>query len=319
MRCRRQGFTLIELLVVIAIIAILIGLLVPAVQKVRDAADRATCQNNLKQLALAFHTFENAHKRFPLAWTDPNGPAKLNNWAPFILPYVEQGNLVRGYRLDTPWWIAPNRAIVAVQLPVLQCPSTPDPNRMQDKPETTPPNKTGACGDYFTPAGVHPDINLALPAAQQIATSADLRGVICWWTPQNVKNGIGDVRDGTSNSVLLGECAGREDVWRGRVKIPVNFLSTPRVRARGGAWATTDNPYMIGQRVAWDARFGPIPGPIAINNSNEWGHAYYSFHTGGANFAFADGSVRFLGEATSLWALAALTTRAGGEVLLPLD
>jgi prepilin-type processing-associated H-X9-DG protein len=96
---------------------------------------------------------------------------------------------------------------------------------------------------------------------------------------------------------------------------PVNYTSSPRVRARGGAWATTDNPYTIGQRRAWDAAFGPIPGEPKINNSNEWGHAYYSFHTGGANFAFADGSVRFLSESTSLVALAVLTTRAGGEVL----
>ena len=88
-----------------------------------------------------------------------------------------------------------------------------------------------------------------------------------------------------------------------------------RGAARGGAWATTDNPYMIGQRKAWDPAFGPIPGAVRINNSNEWGHCYYSFHAGGANFAFADGSVRSLAEATSLSLLAALTTRAGGEVL----
>ena len=64
---------------------------------------------------------------------------------------------------------------------------------------------------------------------------------------------------------------------------------------------------------AWDAAYGPIPGPITINNSNEWGHCFYSFHTSGANFAFADGSVRFLSESTSLATLAALVTRAGGE------
>src|SRR5438034_225672 len=85
---------------------------------------------------------------------------------------------------------------------------------------------------------------------------------------------------------------------------------TPMVRARGGAWGTTDGPYSIGQRVAWDPTFGPIPGLPGINNSNEWGHCYYSFHPGGANFAFADGTVRFLSTETSLWVLAALTTRA---------
>jgi prepilin-type processing-associated H-X9-DG protein len=110
---------------------------------------------------------------------------------------------------------------------------------------------------------------------------------------------MAQVTDGLSQSILLGECAGREDVWRRGVRTPVNFTSTPKVRARGGAWGTTDNPYTIGQRNAWDPAFGPIPGFVAINNSNEWGHCFYSFHPGGASFAFADGSIRFLSEGIS--------------------
>lgn len=116
-----------------------------------------------------------------------------------------------------------------------------------------------------------------------------------------------------SNTILFGECAGREDVWRRGSMTAVNFTSLPKVRARGGAWATTDNAYEIGQRRAWDAAFGPIPGNLAINNSNEWGHCFYSFHEGGAQFAFADGSVRFIGETINLRVLAGLVTRAGGE------
>ena len=84
-------------------------------------------------------------------------------------------------------------------------------------------------------------------------------------------------------------------------------------RARGGAWATSDNAYTIGQRKPWNASFTDIPGPLAINNSNEWGHCFYSFHEGGANFAFVDGSVRFFAETMDLYTLAILVTRAGGE------
>jgi prepilin-type processing-associated H-X9-DG protein len=168
-------------------------------------------------------------------------------------------------------------------------------------------------GDYFTPAGVHPDINLVLPTTDQVNTASDLRGVICWHSATNTQNTLASILDGTSNSIMVGECAGREDVWRRRIKTPVNFTSTPKVRARGGAWATTDNAYEIGQRKAWDAAFGPIPSPVAINNSNEWGHCFYSFHPGGANFLIADGSVRFLGETISLRLLANLVTRAGAE------
>ena len=312
MRLRHHGFTLVELLVVIAIIATLVSLLLPAVQAAREAARRAQCQNHLKQVSLAFHNFELSRRELPLAFTNQSLPGK-NNWAPFVLPYLEQKNLIDGYDLAIDWWVAPNRPLVATQLKVLQCPSSPFQNRMQDKPETTPPNKTGACGDFFTPAGVHPDINLVLPSADQIGTGNDLRGVICWYSTTNNVNRFADVADGTSNSILLGECAGREDVWRRRQRTMVNFTSTPKVRARGGAWATTDNAYEIGQRVAWDAAFGPIPGPVAINNSNEWGHCFYGFHASGANFAFADGSVRVLSEGTNLRVLANLVTRAGGE------
>jgi prepilin-type N-terminal cleavage/methylation domain-containing protein/prepilin-type processing-associated H-X9-DG protein len=315
MRRRHPGFTLIELLVVIAIIGVLIALLIPAVQKVREAASRASCQNNLRQLALACHAYENVNRHFPLTCPDTFAPPQAFCWSLVTLPHVEQANLARGYDFNVHWWKPPNRAIVMVRLPIMQCSSTPNPDRLQDKPENPPPNKTGACGDYFAPTGVHPDINLSLPAGQQIPATTDLRGVIAWYSPSNQANRIADVTDGLSQSILLGECAGREDVWRGGSMQAVDFAGTPKVRARGGAWATTDNPYTIGQRNAWDPSFGPIPGRVAINNSNEWGHCFYSFHPGGANFAFADGSVRFMGEATSLWMLAAITTRAGREVI----
>ncbi len=308
----RTAFTLVELLVVIAIIGILVALLLPAVQAAREAARRTQCQNNLKQLGLAFHNFESTMKKLPLAYTD-RSVGGANNWVPFVLPYAEQQNLVQAYDVSIDWWRAPNRAFVAQPLKIMQCNSTPIMNRIQDKPETTPPNKTGACGDYFTPAGVHLDINLALPAASQFVAGADLRGAVCWFSATNAENRLAEIVDGTSNTILVGECAGREDVYRGREKFPVNYTSAPKVRARGGAWATTDNAYEIGQRKPWDASFGTIPGQVRINNSNEWGHCFYSFHAGGANFVFADGSVRFLAESIDLYLLAAQVTRNGGE------
>ena len=85
-------------------------------------------------------------------------------------------------------------------------------------------------------------------------------------------------------------------------------------RAQGGAWATNDSPYEIGRRVEWCTGANNVPGTMKINNSNEHGHLYYSFHDGGAAFCFSDGSVRFISDSIDLWTLAAMTTRAGGEV-----
>jgi prepilin-type N-terminal cleavage/methylation domain-containing protein/prepilin-type processing-associated H-X9-DG protein len=325
-RFTKRGFTLVELLVVIAIIGVLVALLLPAIQAAREAARRSQCLNNMKQLGLAFLNYEGAKKEFPLATLNPVAPARgINNWAPFVLPYVEQGNLVVGYDLNEDWWRSPNREIVQNPLALLLCPSTPIQERVQDKPESSPPNKTGACGDYFAPTGVHLEINTSLPADQQFVNYNEklsngsenlvLDGVIAEQYEFNEQNTIKLVTDGLSNSILLGECAGREDVYRGREFYAVDYTGTPAVRARGGAWATTDNPYPIGLRSPWKANFGTIPGTVSINNSNEWGHCFYSFHPSGANFAMADGSVRNFSEDIELRTLADLTTRAGGEVV----
>ena len=326
---RRGAFTLVELLVVIAIIGILVALLLPAIQAAREAARRAQCLNGMKQLGIAFLNYESAKKKFPgaIRRADTVTGRGLNNWAPFVLPYIEEGNLVATYDLKEDWWrdqadgTPGNRAIVQNFLPVLLCPSSPDQHRKQDKPDS-PVNKTGACGDYFAPTGVHTDINNSLSADQQFpvpANSSDtaaqrrLFGVIRWEETdqtRTVANKISSITDGTSKSIMIGECAGREDVWRRGIKNDVNY--TANIRARGGCWATSDNPYEIGQRTAQDK--STIPGAVSINNSNEWGHCFYAFHPGAANFTFADGSVRTISEAVELRLLGEMVTRAGEEV-----
>jgi prepilin-type processing-associated H-X9-DG protein len=311
---------LIELLVVMATVASVLGLLLPAVQKVRAAAARVKCQNNLKQIGLALHNFHDGYSYLPFS---RRASQPQRSWAPDLLPFLEQASIVSGanYNSNENWWRSttysgvpiPNSATVQKSIAVFLCPASPIQPRLQNKTETPPEqNKIGACGDYFTPEGVNSAINAELPAGQQFPSGVNLAGVL---RPYPEVSSLVYVTDGTSSTIMLGECAGREDVWRGRSMKPAAAdKSNPScARARGGAWATNDNPYEIGQRIEWCTNTASIPGPMRINNSNEWGHLYYSFHDSGANFCFADGSVRFLSEGVSLWTLAALTTRAGGE------
>src|SRR5205807_2544427 len=131
---RRSGFTLIELLVVIAIISTLIGLLLPAVQKAREAASRIKCANNLKQLGLALHSFHDSHGHLPATIRPPTsnvGPTPRQGWILFALPYFEQDNLYRQYDFTKNWFDpAGNQSVVSNRIPILQCPSAPNPARV---------------------------------------------------------------------------------------------------------------------------------------------------------------------------------------------
>src|ERR1700760_1701358 len=152
-RPRRQGFTLIELLVVIAIIAVLIGLLVPAVQKVRDAAARIQCQNNLHQIALAAQNYATANGGLPPRCQvyDP-----YRGWCVYLLPYLEQDNLARQYRMDLSFYDPANSALVSLPLKVFVCPATPNGGRTVGLVDVNgnPTGAVGAEGDYFAPNSV---------------------------------------------------------------------------------------------------------------------------------------------------------------------
>lgn len=144
---RSRGFTLIELLVVIAIIAILVGLLMPAVQQAREAARRASCRNNLKQIALAIHNYESAYTVL-----SPRRILTAGNrrgWGPSILPYLEQANLQAQYRFDKDFYAPENASVIRTPLGVFMCPSAPGPRMVTVIQGSV--TSEGAAGDYFGP------------------------------------------------------------------------------------------------------------------------------------------------------------------------
>jgi prepilin-type N-terminal cleavage/methylation domain-containing protein/prepilin-type processing-associated H-X9-DG protein len=311
---RRPGFTLLELLVVIAIIAVLIALLLPAVQKVREAANRMSCTNNLKNLGLALHNYHGVHGKFPPGALGPRGPLfpqyaglKHHSLGSFLLPYVEQASLFREYRWDVSWNDPPNQPFVNVQLKIWQCPSAPA-DRIHDgslvtvtPPGAVPFKGTAACGDYAGMAFVHADLartGLIDPPSSPRDEQGNLEGIFLI----NHSRRLADISDGTSQTIMMGECAGRPQLWHAGKEVTDTWLS-------GGPWASRNLLWCRG--ATHDGR--AFYGECAINCTND--REVYSFHPAGANVVFADGSVHFLRADIGIRIFARLVTRAGGEVI----
>jgi len=312
---KRRGFTLIELLVVIAIIAILIGLLLPAVQKVREAAARLSCQNNLHQLAVAAHNFHSDNNRLPCGINvpigtangmlfptntlyyknggpvqDPPNPNQLTGWPISLLPYIEQGNVYNAMNLTQSQYANCN-GVNSPGATIIQsfiCPSD------------VFGGVSGNRGTYVT-GGVTYSFG--------VISYAGNSGTQAWYVSNMTVDGVfyinsavrlTDITDGDSATLMFGE----------RYHNDPNYPAL--ATSSGWAWAnySAGQDYLAGSLVPINYQAPPKPNQTQTDLRT---NAYGSGHAGGANFALCDGSVRFLSNSTSPILLQQLSTRAGGE------
>jgi prepilin-type N-terminal cleavage/methylation domain-containing protein/prepilin-type processing-associated H-X9-DG protein len=290
----RRAFTLIELLVVIAIVAVLTGLLLPAVQKVRAAAARADCQNRLKQLALALHQFHDARRALPPGHRSATHPDRMpfSGWAVSVLPYLEQPTLAAeaeaAYRADqNPLGTTPHPHLRTV-VPALGCPADPRVRTAQTSLRT---NTVAAFTSYLGVAGRDAD--------------ASRDGVLF----QNSAVRLAEVTDGTSNTLLLGERPPSHDFQFGWWYAGAGQRGTGSADLVLGVREPNRQPVVSGS----ECGPGNYPFRAAGGFDDPCGmFHFWSPHPGGANFALADGAVRFLAYAADP-VLPALATRAGGD------
>ncbi len=289
-RCRRAAFSLVELLVVIAIIALLVALLLPAVQMARAAARRTQCKNRLKQIGIALHNYHGSHQAFPPGWIGVSNGLPLAGggpgwgWASMMLPSMERASLYKSINFGAAINDPSNVAILNNALPGYRCPSDPSDPRW-------PIRSTGA------PANVLAQ----LPSANYVGSfgtgdvascGAIPAGRICFGNGVFYHNStirMRDLRDGASHTIMVGE----------------------RKTDRNAGWHST----WVGAVPGGRDSFARVVGTSDHTPNDRAGHFedYSSFHSDGAQFLMGDGSVHLISDSINDRVFRAITTRKGGE------
>jgi prepilin-type N-terminal cleavage/methylation domain-containing protein/prepilin-type processing-associated H-X9-DG protein len=323
---RKSGFTLVELLVVIAIIGVLVALLLPAVQSAREAARRMQCTNNLKQLGLSLHNFHDVNLAFPASDDELLTSPSLStlwkcSWTTRILPYIEQQAVFQTYRFDRDWQdtttnAVPNTGPVCAKLKTFMCPSAPTQN-------TRPVNSGRGNTDYAaTTERLYPNpfLNAMQSSAVEVADPNFIgvlgHNVLVSVSPPTIRPAnrrMATITDGTSNTFLVAECAGRNTYWwmgkRQATTISNGPWANPDGRIKVAGCDPSNPNYPINTNTA--------AGQRAVNCINH--KEIYGFHPSGANVVMADGSAKMVSTNLDISIAYALLTRERGEQISTTD
>ncbi len=349
---QRRGFTLIELLVVIAIMAILVGLLLPAVQKVREAANRSQCQNNLKQLGLALHSYHDANGRFPPGYSsyvtnDGSGPASASidpmtwdaapgwGWGARLLPFIEQSSISSRIEYDRPIWDPAYQSLITTRISTFLCPSVSGSDEafvvqaQNASPLLFGGNQIrlgrshyvashgqescwGECGSARTGTIF---TNIYTSQTKTIIVDGDVSRVADGPFYRNSKTAIRNVTDGTSSTIFLGEHSSElsDKTWVGVV--PGAYTHPRFTSPENGPDAAATLVLVHAGPSGGELDITGFPIIHPVNYPTYHVGQMYSEHTGGGNVCMGDGSVRFIADTINLITFAELSSMNEGEVI----
>ena len=316
----RGAFTLVELLVVITIIGILITLLLPAVQRAREAARQMQCENNLKQLGIGFSNFEAANGGFPpRRWSRSTvgTGGGYAGWGAFLLPFIEQSILYDRYNWEYDFYDPVNKEVVETKLPVFLCPSSPakmdvtctgKASTGSSNTDKTTVNSVKGRIDYMAPNGFYPvstGWGTQVPATFQTGASSNSNNArqALWdsspsftpYTDTKTPRRVNEISDGLSNTLLIAETAGWPEQWLGKKRASSDY-TTLGTRGCWAAWQSFVYYTYSGDGLT-SSYSSPTSGDLiscSINCNNKM--QPYAFHPGGAHMLFCDGSVHYVAE-----------------------
>jgi len=299
MKLKNHGFTLVELLVVIAIIGVLVGLLLPAVQAAREAARRMSCSNNMKQIALSLHNYHDTMRRFPYGYNDSGTFHKRDTWMQQTLPFIEASAMAEQYQSWVGVWVMDTPpGIKDTPVAAFMCPSAPNT-----------PAFGGGGGRRSNGEGFQGNYIVSTGSTIMTRPMTNLNGM--FYNSSITK--MRDILDGTSNTLMLGESFARPG--RGGWGGAGGYWGGAPHGAFGFTTWQSPNSNLPDQVYACKTEASPLTPCLSIGGGAEIQNFARSVHQGGAQFALADGSVRFMTDSINLITYRALGTREGKEVL----